>query len=36
MNSLVINFIALQLGWFACVLGAANGYLLLKLRTQHA
>lgn len=25
---IVLNFIAFQLGWFACVLGAANGHVL--------
>jgi len=29
MNKLIINFIAFQLGWFSCVLGAANGYPLV-------
>ena len=26
---LAINFIGFQIGWFACVIGAANGYPLL-------
>lgn len=29
MNRFVINFLLFQLGWFSCVLGAANGYPLL-------
>lgn len=29
MNRLIINFVAFQIGWFGCVLGAANGYPLL-------
>ena len=28
-RQLIINFIAFQMGWFACVLGAANGMPLL-------
>lgn len=26
MNSKLVNFVAFQFGWFACVLGAANGF----------
>jgi hypothetical protein len=29
MNRLAINLLAFQIGWFSCVLGAANGYPLL-------
>ena len=29
MKHLLINFTAFQVGWFACVLGAANGYPLV-------
>lgn len=29
VSKLLINFIGFQAGWFACVLGAANGYPLL-------
>ena len=29
MNRAIINFVAFQLGWFSCVLGAANGYPLV-------
>ena len=29
LNRLLLNFLAFQVGWFSCVLGAANGYPLL-------
>lgn len=29
--NLVINFIGFQIGWFACVIGAAQGYTLLPV-----
>lgn len=29
LTRLIINFIVFQVGWFSCVLGAANGYPLL-------
>ncbi len=29
MSKLVLNIVAYQIGWFSCVLGAANGYPLL-------
>jgi len=29
MNRVIVNLVAFQVGWFACVLGAANGYPLL-------
>ncbi|MBT8137592.1 MAG: DUF2878 domain-containing protein [Gammaproteobacteria bacterium] len=29
MNKFVINFVTFQVGWFSCVLGAANGYPLV-------
>jgi hypothetical protein len=29
MNRLLLNVVAFQVGWFSCVLGAANGYPLL-------
>lgn len=29
MNRFVVNFLTFQIGWFSCVLGAANGYPLV-------